>query len=147
MNIQITSDRKREWNERKINGSKVYIESNANEAIDAFFSQKNIYELDYPSKVWRSLKREAQKLIIPGIIKTICVIKETKVVYSHKCGCGCGCSPGYNASDVAPEFENASVWLNITFSEEELVGLRKKIEEAGPKLEIEKTTMQTVGAK
>jgi hypothetical protein len=85
--------------------AKIYVTSNVNDLLDAYFDKHGILNFDFKSAVWSKLCRFAQKIVADELEKLLLAKfpKDThpdlvieKIRFSHKCGCSCGCSPGYH---------------------------------------------------
>jgi hypothetical protein len=73
--------------------SLVYVNSPFDDIVDEFGSRHKIWNLDFKSKTWSAVCREATKYNIKAL-KTI-FPEAVSIKFSAKAGCSCGCSPGY----------------------------------------------------
>ena len=73
--------------------SLVYVNSPFDDIVDEFGSRNKIWNLDFKSKTWSAVCREATKYNIKAL-KTI-FPEAVSIKFSAKAGCSCGCSPGY----------------------------------------------------
>ena len=105
------------FHERYINrGFNVFTNSNASDLADSWFSEKEIYSLDFKCKAWSKLKRAVTRLEIKTMRKLFG--DDCKILYSLYTGCSmCPCSPGYRVRKCEGEHNrdhfNHDVWVNI----------------------------------
>lgn len=112
MKATITSVNPRSYKERPISGAKLFISSDENcpdSVIDKWFSDNEIYLLNFKCKTWSKVKGLSTRKM-KGPLKEL--VKCFKMNYSHKCGCSCGCSPGYNVTDpLNKEHVNTNIYV------------------------------------
>lgn len=115
MKIEITNKRLRAYPAKFIShGCNVYVESNADAIIDAFFQEHKIWSLNFKSKTWSKMKTAATKLNVAAM-RTVFSESDTKIAYSTKTGCPCGCSPEYKVRGLnkSQSYYNQDVWTKI----------------------------------
>jgi hypothetical protein len=123
---------KRPYRERFIpNGFNVYIDSNATELVDKFFSENKIYGLSFKSKTWSKMCRMTEKLNIAAMRAVYGSTPDIK--YSYKTGCSCGCSPGYKVRKAfcptLREYANCDIWATVKVDVSEIKALMPKFKE------------------
>lgn len=66
--MKVSQIRRRSYGERFLhNGFNVYLKSNASSLIDKFFSENEIWSLQFKSKTWSKMCRMAEKLNIAAM--------------------------------------------------------------------------------
>lgn len=140
-NATITSIRDRKYPEKYIaNGCNVFVKSNVNDIVDAWFSENKIWELEFKCKAWTKLKNAANKLNIAAI-RTVYGFN-CDITYSQYAGCSsCPCSPGFRVRKFTGGHRrvNCDVWMNIQADASALVEMLTKCSEMLKK-EIELNT-------
>lgn len=94
----------------KAGRSLVYVNSPFDDIVDEFGSRNKIWNLDFKSKTWSAVCREATKYNIKAL-KTI-FPEAVSIKFSQKAGCSCGCSPGYIVKTNSTQL-GTNNWANI----------------------------------
>lgn len=142
MKATVTNNRIRNYREKNIyRGFNVFVESNATKIADDWFTENEIYNLDFKCKAWNKLKNAVNKLNIAAI-RTV-VGFNCDVTYSVYAGCSmCPCSPGFRVrkctDDTAQQFFNHDVWMNIEVDASKIIeSLPKYTEMLKKEIELE----------
>lgn len=68
-----------------------FVDSNALNWADDFFSENKIFQLDFKSKTWNSVCRAVNQMIIAALETAL--PEGTEIKFSRTTYCSCGCSP------------------------------------------------------
>ena len=113
MTAEITSNQRRAQSERYFNGCKCFVNCNATKIADKFFTENEIYKLNFKCKTWAAVCKVTTKLCVEAL-KTVlpkgCIVK-----YARNAGCSCGCSPGYNVTNIGhSDLYNTNLHVEVT---------------------------------
>ena len=112
-----------EYKDRK---AVVYIKKTAIDTIiNKWFSDNEIYSLDFKCKTWTWLTARRNALIASKIHSLLGLEESQKAKFSRTAGCHCGCSPGFlikrgnkNERRIMVDGQAySSIWVNIDTDE------------------------------
>ena len=95
----------------------IYIESPFDNAVDKFATENGVWNLDFKSKVWSSVCKQATKTNLKALKELF--PDATSIKFSRKAGCSCGCSPGY-IMRLEPNVRGRHFWVDVTANSEEV---------------------------
>lgn len=124
--------------DRQFKYDRVYVDSNAAKLADNWFNEKKIWNLDFKCKTWGQIGRAVSRMVNKVLVNELDDVKSAR--YSKTAGCSCGCSPGF----IVDTQSRTARFVDITFTDEELSGLKALIAAADDKLKKELETMQVV---
>lgn len=124
----------------------VYVETKnpVDQLIAKWFSDNNIYRLEFKSKAWSYISKKRNALFAERINKLLKLAPDQRVTFSYTAGCSCGCSPGFlikqNGRNIPRISINGqlfdSIWVDID-SADLVSNIQEYIIKANKKLSTE----------
>jgi hypothetical protein len=112
----------------KIGNSIVYVESQLDAVVDAWYNKHEVYNLSFKCKTWGKVKTLATKEHTKALKELFPDAHSIK--FSSKAGCRCGCSPGYIIKHE-PNTYGRNFWVDMLVTPEETEELSQRVNSGG----------------